>query len=595
MRNLFNNYLGLLVIMMAITSSCEKNESENPSSQTQTPTPAYVPPQPGALRLNLSNLTLHVGENATVEAQYYNVDGSIGTTPVLLWQSADNDIATVVNGTITAHSLGFTTITVTDGTHGILRVNLSIVENSVTIGSNPVNINYNIWPSFMGLRYNMTRTISYTLYDARGNPVSGTPTFIPPINSGLLISGNNITAPNFDGLWDVLCVVGNDTLPQKLKVMVFNSSDTSTVIGAVPNCPAFFSYYNSSAEAIQIDVWKIWWDPINGLALNIFTASPQKITLGQPAVATLNEGGYVTSIGPGNSKIRIEYDEAFAEGYVFVNFDFTGSWGGNASNGDNYNFCFSKEGPDVFYSYNPLNYSSYYGGGMPFNPYTYTYKNGDCKITKNGVAVAALANGVSIVPSNNIGIYAFPDLTSGGENNSMTGTFDGWFSQFSANGVTAGTFLWQNDINKMKFIDGNNTVVLTKGSGDCGAGGLSGNDGDPRFHLVFDNHENVDLDIHVKDPIGEEIYFGNISSLSGGQLDIDCNCSSCPSGPNENIYWTTGPSGTYEFWASYFGPCGAAGVSSSVYTFYVTINGGTVATYSGTLTAGESPHYFFTK
>lgn len=96
---------------------------------------------------------------------------------------------------------------------------------------------------------------------------------------------------------------------------------------------------------------------------------------------------------------------------------------------------------------------------------------------------------------------------------------------------------------------------------------FAGNAGNPRFNLQFDNHTNVDLDLHVRTPAGVEIYYGRkLDSSSGGQLDLDCLCGNCANGPNENIYWPLerpSPRGKYRFWVRYYRACpGGAPVSN---------------------------------
>jgi len=69
----------------------------------------------------------------------------------------------------------------------------------------------------------------------------------------------------------------------------------------------------------------------------------------------------------------------------------------------------------------------------------------------------------------------------------------------------------------------------------------------------------ADLDLHVTDPSGDEIYFGNDASESGGALDVDANaaCWSVASQPTENIYWPSGgaPAGTYHVQVVTWSPC----------------------------------------
>jgi hypothetical protein len=120
-----------------------------------------------------------------------------------------------------------------------------------------------------------------------------------------------------------------------------------------------------------------------------------------------------------------------------------------------------------------------------------------------------------------------------------------------------------------------------------------GQDGNPRFNLQFTNSDNVDLDLYVKTPSGEIVYYGN-PFADGGELDIDCLCSNCPNGPNENIFWENGtaPSGTYEYWVEYYSSCGSSGASSN-FTLRLIKNGSVLQTKTGSLSSGESNHWTY--
>ena len=122
---------------------------------------------------------------------------------------------------------------------------------------------------------------------------------------------------------------------------------------------------------------------------------------------------------------------------------------------------------------------------------------------------------------------------------------------------------------------------------------LVGQDGNPRFNLKFTNPDNVDLDLYVKTPSGAIISYLNMEA-DLGKLDVDCKCSSCPDGPNENIFWDNGtaPTGTYEYWIEYYGYCTTASSESS-YTIRVIRNGQVLETKTGTLTSGASAHWTF--
>lgn len=117
---------------------------------------------------------------------------------------------------------------------------------------------------------------------------------------------------------------------------------------------------------------------------------------------------------------------------------------------------------------------------------------------------------------------------------------------------------------------------------------LVGQEGNPRFNLVFTNQQNVDLDLYVKAPNGTIVSYLN-PSAAGGTLDVDCLCNGCPQGPNENIFWQSGtaPTGTYQYWVKYYGSCGGTTGQSSSYTLKVTRNGQILATKTGTLSSGQ--------
>ena len=82
--------------------------------------------------------------------------------------------------------------------------------------------------------------------------------------------------------------------------------------------------------------------------------------------------------------------------------------------------------------------------------------------------------------------------------------------------------------------------------------------GDPQFTLLWDT--TVDLDLHVIEPGGKEIFWNDRKGRRGGELDVDNTEAFGP----ENIYWMTqkedgsrelgpGPPGEYRWWVEYYG------------------------------------------
>ncbi|HSP96423.1 MAG TPA: MopE-related protein [Candidatus Dormibacteraeota bacterium] len=125
---------------------------------------------------------------------------------------------------------------------------------------------------------------------------------------------------------------------------------------------------------------------------------------------------------------------------------------------------------------------------------------------------------------------------------------------------------------------------------DCGAGLACAQctcvgTGDVRVTLTWS--DTNDLDLHVIDPGGTEIYYGNMSSPSGGQLDVDANaaCNNTTTTPVENIFWPAGgaPNGSYVVKVDYWTSCGTP---ESAFTVTTVVDGVT-STYSGVATTAS--------
>lgn len=105
--------------------------------------------------------------------------------------------------------------------------------------------------------------------------------------------------------------------------------------------------------------------------------------------------------------------------------------------------------------------------------------------------------------------------------------------------------------------------VARFGDGSESIKGVQVKVGDPQFTLIWDN--DVDLDLHVVEPGGKEIYWEERKGDHGGELDVDNTRGFGP----ENIYWLTesedadgpkvrgdGPPGVYKWFVVYYGGFG---------------------------------------
>jgi hypothetical protein len=109
--------------------------------------------------------------------------------------------------------------------------------------------------------------------------------------------------------------------------------------------------------------------------------------------------------------------------------------------------------------------------------------------------------------------------------------------------------------------------------------------GDIQVTVAWDT--DADVDLHVVDPGGEEIYWANRQSASGGQLDLDSNAACAADDVrNENISWPVGtaPQGDYTVRVDYWSNCAAPETNYMV----VIHNEGETDIYYGTFTgAGD--------
>ena len=109
--------------------------------------------------------------------------------------------------------------------------------------------------------------------------------------------------------------------------------------------------------------------------------------------------------------------------------------------------------------------------------------------------------------------------------------------------------------------------------------------GDVKVALNFDM--DVDVDLHVVDPSGEDVYYGNKTSASGGNLDLDSNAGcSIDHVNNENVFWAAGsaPHGPYTVRVDYYDACQTGTVN-----YVVTVhNGNQVDTYTGQFTEADA-------
>jgi hypothetical protein len=103
------------------------------------------------------------------------------------------------------------------------------------------------------------------------------------------------------------------------------------------------------------------------------------------------------------------------------------------------------------------------------------------------------------------------------------------------------------------------------------------------LQVTLNWHSEADIDLHVFEPGGEEIWYSNTVSAAGGALDRDNMCANFEMGRPENIVWIIPPSGTYTVNVVYYGDCASAGPVS--FTVRICIRGNCMDPIGGTVNA----------
>ena len=212
----------------------------------------------------------------------------------------------------------------------------------------------------------------------------------------------------------------------------------------------------------------------------------------------------------------------------------------------------------------------------------------------------------TLVPGPPPGATGGPDLTAFGNNSGIPGGsaqivltpsgpmdtyilwlpgFDGFFQVSAAGPISAILTISQTALDT---LTGNRFFVRYQ----AGLAGVFGvaipreillidvGTGELQISLSFD--KDSDIDLHVIEPGGEEIYYGNPVAVSGAELDLDSNAACfIDRRNNENIVWQTAPSGEYIINVDNWSSCGEEPIS-----FIVTVQGlaGGAQTFFGNFT-----------
>jgi hypothetical protein len=98
----------------------------------------------------------------------------------------------------------------------------------------------------------------------------------------------------------------------------------------------------------------------------------------------------------------------------------------------------------------------------------------------------------------------------------------------------------------------------------------------------------ADLDLYVVEPNGNQIYYGQTQSSSGGYLDRDARGVCTDGQTGENIYWTGGPPGGHYIVQVNYYEADACNVGPTTFVVSVAFNGEIVGAYQYTIGFGDT-------
>jgi hypothetical protein len=113
--------------------------------------------------------------------------------------------------------------------------------------------------------------------------------------------------------------------------------------------------------------------------------------------------------------------------------------------------------------------------------------------------------------------------------------------------------------------------------------------GDVQVTLLWASGD--DLDLHVFDPAGNELYYGDPRAPGQGRLDHDDRAGCGTEGTHaENVFWPTGaaPSGTYQWYVVNYSGCG----EPAAFSVQIKVGGAILQNVDGTLGGGQTTETF---
>jgi hypothetical protein len=140
--------------------------------------------------------------------------------------------------------------------------------------------------------------------------------------------------------------------------------------------------------------------------------------------------------------------------------------------------------------------------------------------------------------------------------------------------------------------------LLERPAGSDGASGVDTGSGDVKVTLEWESGigvQTADLDLHVTEPSGTKIWFGELGPTStGGELDVDANAGCGYDLPVENVFWPLNEAPLGDYFVEVHG-WRVAGCGSGAYTLTIQVAGEEPEIHTGFVGHDESDYYDFSR
>ncbi len=336
--------------VLVVGTGCEPGggggADAGPGSFTPLDPPMVLAPSsPGYLVVEPGAAGLAPGDTVALVATLYDSFGAPQPDPGFTWSSADPDIATVVDGRVTAVAPGVVIITVSDGEHGDALAAITVLDPASGPPSDLAGIPAALAcdPAFRSAAVGDVVALDPRITDLFGDAASGSVTYRVSGPGAATVTSDGTLTATANG---VVIVEALDADGQPLAgscVVAIGAPAMPCTIGdpVITGCgfwgslapPSYFSRPGLSAPPLR--AWVVRERAGCGFfAWSLAQESPDALEVSLPGVVTVS-GGLLASAAPGLVTVRASIGGVECGTFrVTVDFDVSGAFRATCDNDD---------------------------------------------------------------------------------------------------------------------------------------------------------------------------------------------------------------------------------------------------------------------